>query len=568
MYAGLGGSITYNPDGNQNKTAMIGSSTIPSNADKAKFYIQSGGDEPQMAIGRSGGSKIIKLRTWNTNLYLTDKDEHSNINIGDATAIGVSSSAGPSGTAVGANAKGSSGGTAIGCGANGESTYATAIGAETKATGLNRSTALGAYAKASSNSSTAVGANSTASGSSSIALGSNTTSSNFGTIAIGYYANATQSGSVAIGNISSAKGFSAIAIGNAAHADSSNTTALGYGTNASGNNATALGRAAKAGQSNSVAIGYNSYTSGSGVISRAIAIGYNAVANKSDAIAIGGKYGARATTAAGTGSIAIGATSRASGNFSIAIGGTSNTSMNVDSGYASNTYASSTNSIAIGTEANASYVNSTAIGRGARATTSNQIVLGTSSDTVYIPGNLVVGGSTYLGIDTKPTNNFSSAVYIRFRWDNDYATPQIYEPRGNDNNGLYHDNQDHWKSAYYSDRRLKDIKSSFKKGLEDIKQLKVYNYTFKDDENKTPRVGVIAQDLQKVFPDAVTKDEDGFLRIRWEDMFYSLINAVKELDLRITTENTELKNRVTKLEKENKELEKRLSKLEKSFTTK
>ena len=78
----------------------------------------------------------------------------------------------------------------------------------------------------------------------------------------------------------------------------------------------------------------------------------------------------------------------------------------------------------------------------------------------------------------------------------------------------------------------------------------------------------MAQDLQKVFPNAVTKGEDGFLRIRWEDMFYSLINAVKELDLRITAENTELKNRVTKLEKENKELEKRLSKLEKSFTTK
>ena len=101
-----------------------------------------------------------------------------------------------------------------------------------------------------------------------------------------------------------------------------------------------------------------------------------------------------------------------------------------------------------------------------------------------------------------------------------------------------------------------------------IKQLKVYNYTFKDDENKTPRVGVMAQDLQKVFPDAVTKGDNGFLRIRFEDMFYALINAVKELDLRITAENTELKNRVTKLEKENKELEARLSKLEKSFTTK
>ena len=97
------------------------------------------------------------------------------------------------------------------------------------------------------------------------------------------------------------------------------------------------------------------------------------------------------------------------------------------------------------------------------------------------------------------------------------------------------------------------------------RQLKVYNYTFKDDEKKTPRVGVIAQDLQKVFPDAVTKGKDGFLRIRWEDIFYALVNAVKELDLKVTTENKELKKRVTELEKQNKQLEERLSKLEKKI---
>ena len=62
-------------------------------------------------------------------------------------------------------------------------------------------------------------------------------------------------------------------------------------------------------------------------------------------------------------------------------------------------------------------------------------------------------------------------------------------------------------SAIYgksSDRRLKNVGEVFTGGLNKIKQLKVYNYTFKEDENKTPRVGVIAQDLQKVFPDAVT----------------------------------------------------------------
>ena len=49
------------------------------------------------------------------------------------------------------------------------------------------------------------------------------------------------------------------------------------------------------------------------------------------------------------------------------------------------------------------------------------------------------------------------------------------------------------------------------------------------------------------------KGEDGFLRIRLEDMFYAVINAVKELD-----------NRTSAQEKKIKELEKRIEELEKS----
>ena len=87
--------------------------------------------------------------------------------------------------------------------------------------------------------------------------------------------------------------------------------------------------------------------------------------------------------------------------------------------------------------------------------------------------------------------------------------------------------------------------------MDKIRALKVFNYTFKKDKTKEPHVGVMAQDLQKVFPDAVKKGADGFLTIRMEDMFYAVINAVKELD-----------SRVTALEKENAELKVRLERLE------
>ena len=108
-----------------------------------------------------------------------------------------------------------------------------------------------------------------------------------------------------------------------------------------------------------------------------------------------------------------------------------------------------------------------------------------------------------------------------------------------------------------SDRRLKYVGKENTSGLDKIKQLKVFNYTFKKDEKKTPHVGVIAQDLQKVFPDAVTKAKDGFLRIRFEDMFYAMINAIKELDSRITAlekENQQMSEILKQVQNDNRKL--------------
>ena len=69
--------------------------------------------------------------------------------------------------------------------------------------------------------------------------------------------------------------------------------------------------------------------------------------------------------------------------------------------------------------------------------------------------------------------------------------------------------------------------------MDKIRQLKVYNYTFKDDKTKTPHVGVVAQELKKIFPQAVFEDKstkEKYLLIRKEDMFYAMVNAIKELD--------------------------------------
>ena len=99
--------------------------------------------------------------------------------------------------------------------------------------------------------------------------------------------------------------------------------------------------------------------------------------------------------------------------------------------------------------------------------------------------------------------------------------------------------------------------------MNEIKKLNVFNYTFKNDKNKTPRVGVIAQDLQKIFPNAVAKGDDGFLTIRMEDMFYALVNAVKELDRMISDLKRQVSINIASISK----LEEKIAVQEKQINT-
>ena len=132
----------------------------------------------------------------------------------------------------------------------------------------------------------------------------------------------------------------------------------------------------------------------------------------------------------------------------------------------------------------------------------------------------------------------------------------------------------------FSDERLKNIYGDSTIGLNEINALKVKNYTYKADKNNTPHVGVIAQDLQKIFPNSVNENPSGYLTINQEEMFYGLINSIQQLSdknnavlekiamskqkIENTTKQNELIKQENKLlEKQNKEFAKRIAKLKK-----
>ena len=157
-------------------------------------------------------------------------------------------------------------------------------------------------------------------------------------------------------------------------------------------------------------------------------------------------------------------------------------------------------------------------------------------DVVYIPGDLVVDGNVFLGagggntvikIDNSGSNIIYRPAYQTDGWTDNMNVGGSFAGWVNMFN----------KNGYaISDRRLKNVGEKFTAGLDELKKLEFFNYTLKSDEKKTPRVGVMAQDLQKVFPNAVFEGPkpEKYLSIRWDDMFYAVINAVKELDTKIT----------------------------------
>jgi hypothetical protein len=53
------------------------------------------------------------------------------------------------------------------------------------------------------------------------------------------------------------------------------------------------------------------------------------------------------------------------------------------------------------------------------------------------------------------------------------------------------------------------------------------------EAKEQPGIGVIAQDVEKVFPELVTTDDQGYKRVAYYGLIAPLIEAVKELDERV-----------------------------------
>lgn len=181
--------------------------------------------------------------------------------------------------------------------------------------------------------------------------------------------------------------------------------------------------------------------------------------------------------------------------------------------------------------------------------------------TTVINGNLIVRGRTYFTVgstlyglhhnDVHGSGGHGETVYGAYKGGANCATNQnTYTFQSSACPNLSY-------TSSSSDRRLKNIGKLYNAGLDEINQLKVYNFTFKNDKTQKPQIGVMAQELQKVFPNSVFVGDNGYLKIRWDEMFFASINAIKELDNKIVNlikRTTDVETQIAQLEKENSNL--------------
>ena len=355
--------------------------------------------------------------------------------------------------------------------------------------------------------------------------------------------------SVLGGLLDTASGYASTAMGYATTASGYASTAMGYGPIASGSASTAMGAITTASGSFSTAMG--NHTTATGDFSTAM--GYFTTASSSSSIAMG--YG---TTASADGSTAMGEYTTASGFASTAMG--------------YGTYAHGYASTAMGENARSDYDNSFVWSDGANSasTAINQFVVHAAGGLQLFGGGLAVngasspnyGGDQGLFIENQGTYG---SIYAFDYTSYGKALPLCLNSPGG-NVGIGTTSPDAALTVYgaadkpgggswstYSDARLKDVGANFTPSLAALAKIQPVYYHYKTDNAlKLPSqpgyIGVIAQQIQQALPDAVQTNSAGYLTVNNDPVLWTTINAVKEVNQKLETENAALKARLDRLE--------------------
>ena len=344
------------------------------------------------------------------------------------------------------------------------------------------------------------------------------------------------------------------AMGSGTKASGSSSTALGAGTIAEGQYSTAMGYTTTAGGETSTAMG--GYTTASGLFSTAMGNTTIASGNYTTAMGIN-------TTASGAASTAMGYTTIASGNNTTAMGNFASTNGNAGS-------------FVYGDNSTGAVMNSTAANQFKVRAAGGYVF---HSDAGLSDGNTLVFNNGKLGIGHNAPNAplafanvtgpkislYSGTANAQYGLGVEGYQLQIYSDNvaakisfgyyagGSFTERMYLNNSTGTLTVngtnYPSDARYRKQITRVQNPLEKIMAINGVEYFMRTDEfpskhfdNKL-QVGLIAQDVEKVLPQAVQTDQEGYKSVDYAKVVPLLVEGMKEQQKQID----ELKKLVEKL---------------------
>lgn len=99
----------------------------------------------------------------------------------------------------------------------------------------------------------------------------------------------------------------------------------------------------------------------------------------------------------------------------------------------------------------------------------------------------------------------------------------------------------------YSDRKLKENIVSTTSKLDDLMKVNVVNYNLINDKNKSQQVGVIAQEVEEIFPTLISEDKNGIKGVNVSSLIPILIKGMQEqqdIIKNLQTQIDELKSKI------------------------
>jgi len=388
--------------------------------------------------------------------------------------------------------------------------------------------------------------NTEASGVHSTAWGQNTIASGRQATSWGLTSNASNMQATAWGRNTEASGTRSTAWGDGAEATGLNATAWGFESVASEPQATAWGQGAEASGEASTAWGIESEA----LAARSTAWGYQTVAS--------------ALTSTAWGSV-----TQATGLFSTAWGSFADASGQNSTAWGFQTLAPSYLETSLGSF-NTAY---TPMGTSSWNGEDRLFVIGNGPDATGRNDALVLLKNGNLGIDlSAPEHRLAVAVTTSITpngdgialvntgtnnfWNIHMSSDWLRFSANNSNVSYIHSQTGAYVET--SDRRLKENIRTVESGvLEKLNQINVVNYNYKRDPSKQMTTGVIAQELEPLFPQFVHREsESSTLGVNYSGMSVIAIQAIQEQQEIIEKQEDQIQIQEKRMQEQEKRLQK------------